>query len=68
MSNEDDKDVIDYRVWRILQHRIDQGFITNPNPVAKSLDHNFIPIDVVAGLGERQSFSSQRATALRTRD
>ncbi|TSA80804.1 AAA family ATPase [Helicobacter mehlei] len=56
LSNEDDKDVIDYRVWRILQHRIDQGFITNTNPVAKSLDHNFIPIDVVAGFRREAKF------------
>ncbi|WP_104728093.1 AAA family ATPase [Helicobacter felis] len=56
LSNEDDKDVIDYRVWRILQHRVDQGFITNPNPVAKSLDHNFIPIDVVAGFRREAKF------------
>ncbi|BDQ29856.1 AAA family ATPase [Helicobacter ailurogastricus] len=56
LSNEDDKDVIDYRVWRILQHRIDQGFITNPNPVAKSLDHNFVPIDVVAGFRREAKF------------
>ncbi|GMB93740.1 hypothetical protein NHP200010_14680 [Helicobacter bizzozeronii] len=56
LSNEDDKDVIDRRVWRILQHRIDQGFITNTNLVAKSLDHNFIPIDVVAGFKREAKF------------
>ncbi|WP_104742105.1 MULTISPECIES: AAA family ATPase [Helicobacter] len=56
LSNEDDEDVINRRVWHILRYRIDQGFITNPNPVAKSLDHNFIPIDVVAGFRREAKF------------